>query len=264
VTYTLRVFGGFAIEAPPGTPAGHTLQRRAEALLALLAVAGDLGCTRDRLVALLWPESDKGRARHSLRDALHSIRHALGAEAVLGVGETLRLNRTVVATDVQRFTEELAASALEEAVDSYRGPLLDGFHVNDAPEFERWLDAERLRLFGICEEAVERLAVAAEARGSWRWAARWWGRAVELDPFNTRVVVRRMWALASGGDRANAVKEAEEHQRRLVEELDLEPDPAFLAEITRVRDGSLGPPTFMTPPDRLALQWTPPGHRPRT
>lgn len=260
-TYTLRVLGGFALDGPSGTPAGRLLQRRAEALLAFLAVVGDLGCSRDRVVALLWPESDKSRARHSLRDALHAIRQALGADAVLGSGEALRLNPAAVTTDVQRFAHGVAGEAQEE-VAAYRGPLLDGFHLDDAPEFERWLDAERSRLQRTAADALERLAIAEEKRGSWRGAAQWWGRALDLDPFNTRVVVRRMWALASGGDRANALKEADEHRRRLVEELDLEPDPAFLAEISRIRDGSLGPPSFVTPPDRRAVRWTPPGSAP--
>ena len=51
------MLGGFALDGASG-PASALPKRRAEAVLAALAVRGDLGCTRERLVALLWPESD--------------------------------------------------------------------------------------------------------------------------------------------------------------------------------------------------------------
>ena len=260
--FTLRVLGGFALEGPEGAGVNHLSQRRAEAVLALLAVAGDLGCTRDRLIAFLWPESDQDRGRHSLRDALHAIRKVLGADVILtGVGETLRLNPEVVTSDVRRFAQSVVSSPQADAVEAYRGPLLDGFHLDGAPEFERWLDAERSRLFHQCQEAIAKLAGEAERVNHWREAAQWWAQALGLDPFNTRVVVRRMGALARAGDRVNALKEGEAHRVRLVRELELEPDPAFLQEIERVRRGDLGPPVFRTPTEGTARPWVPPKSR---
>jgi transposase len=43
----------------------------------------------------------------------------------------------------------------------YGGPLLDGFYVADAPEFERWVEGERDRLGRAYARALERLAEAA-------------------------------------------------------------------------------------------------------
>lgn len=246
------MLGGFALEGPDGAPVGRLSLRRAEAVLAVLAVARDSGCTRDRLIGLLWPDSDEQRGRHGLRDALHAIRRVLGPDVMLtGVGDTLSLNAAVVATDIQRFARG-AVAAPADAVEAYGGPLLDGFHVDDAPEFEHWLDLERTRLFNQCQEAIAKLAVEAEQRSRWREAAQWWARALGWDPLNTRVVVRRMWALARTGDRANALLEAEAHRVRLRRELDLEPEPAFLEEIERVRRGEVGPPIFQTPTEGIA------------
>lgn len=241
--HTLRVLGGFALVGPSGEPVRGLTQPRAEALLAVLAVSGDLGCTRDRILGLLWPEIDESRGRHSLSVVLHAVRQVLGADAVLAAGETLLLNPAVITSDIQQFTRSLAATPLSDALQSYRGPLLDGFHLDGAPEFERWIDSARTRLCREFGEAVERLATRAESAGAWAEAAKWWTRAVEHDPHNTRVVIRLMRALASAGDRANALREAEAHRLRLLKELELPPEPELLAEVARIRDGKGGAPS---------------------
>jgi DNA-binding SARP family transcriptional activator/DNA-binding transcriptional ArsR family regulator len=237
--YRLRVLGGFALESAPGDSVGPLPQRRAEAVLAFLAVAGDRGCRRDRLIALLWPDSDDARGRHSLRDALHAIRQVLGADAISSAGEDLRLSSDVE-SDVQSFERALAASQFTAAVALYRGPLLDGFHLDRAAEFERWIDSERGDLCRQCAEAMERLAEEAEHAERWREAAQWWGRSEALDPFSTPVVLCRMRALARAGDRANALKVAEAHRLRLVRELEVEPDSGFFEEVARLRGSDVG------------------------
>jgi TolB-like protein/DNA-binding SARP family transcriptional activator/Flp pilus assembly protein TadD len=202
----------------------------------VLAVCGDLGCTRERLVALLWPESDEARAQQGLRDALYAIRRALDPGAVLSVGRLLRLDPTIV-SDVLSFTQALGAGRHADAVQAYAGPLLDGFHVDDAAEFEHWLEGERARLARQFAEAIEHLARAAESAGAWHEAVRWWGRAVEHDPVNSHFVLQHARAMTAIGDRPNALKAAEVHARRLRQELDLEPDGDFLASIERIRRG---------------------------
>jgi len=247
----VRLLGGFCVEGPADNPAPEMPQRRASAALSVLAVSGNLGCTRERLTSLLWPETDESSARHRLRDSLHVIRKALGSVVVAGSGETLRLDAEVVASDVQQFSAALKAGDLEAAVACYRGPLLDGFHIDDAMGFERWVDEERARLLRECTEAVKRLAKKAEIGDRWDAASGWWARAVELDRYNSRYVVRRMVALTRAGDRANAILEGEDHCRLLEEELELQPDESFLEELRRIKGGELGPTNFFTPGTRL-------------
>jgi len=234
--FFLRVMGGLAIEGRDGSVIPGLPKRRAEAVLAVLAVAGDLGCTRDRLTSLIWPESDESRSRSGLRDALHAIRRTLGPEAITG-GNLLRLNPTVVESDVHRFSLALEAGRHADAVRAGGRPLLDGFHVDAAPEFEHWLDGERRRLAREYAEALHHLANAASASGAWAEAAGWWARAVEHDPLNSHAVLRHAEALAAMGDRANAIQIADAHVARLRRELDLPPDRAFLDGIDRIRRG---------------------------
>jgi DNA-binding SARP family transcriptional activator/TolB-like protein/Flp pilus assembly protein TadD len=242
--FRLRVLGGFALEGAPGAPAPPRPQRRGDAVLAVLAVCGDLGCTRDRLLALLWPDSDEARGGQALRDAVYVIRRATDPGTVRSEGGLLRLDPAVVTSDVSAFAEALAAGRHADAVRAYGGPLLNGFHMDAAPEFERWLDGARARLAREYAEALEHLAAAAESAGAWREAAGWWGRAVEHDPLNSHFVLRQVRALETIGDRANAFRAADVHARRLREELDLEPDSEVLANIERIRrgEGRVRPP----------------------
>ncbi len=246
--FRLRMLGGFAMEGPGGSVLPPLPQRRAEAVLAVLAVCGDMGCTRDRLIALLWPERDQARSRHGLRDALHDIRRALGPAALRSGGDRLKLDPAAVTSDVAEASQALASGRRADAVELFGGPLLDGFHVESAPEFERWLDAERARLGREHLEAIERLAKGAEGAAAWEEAARWWARAVEHDPLNSHLVLRQAEALATLGDRANAIKAADAHVRRLREEMDLEPDGEVVARIEGIRRGVL-----VAPPARPAM-----------
>jgi TolB-like protein/DNA-binding SARP family transcriptional activator/Flp pilus assembly protein TadD len=253
--FRLRVLGGFALDGPPGT-APALSKRRAEAVLAVLAVCGDLGCTRERLLALLWPESDEAGARQGLRDALHAIRRTIGSGAVPSVGRVLRLDPAVVLSDALQFTQALASGRPADAVRLYAGPLLDGFHVDDAAEFERWLDGERARLAREYGEALRQLATGAEAAGAWSEAQSWWARAVEHDPLNSNLVLQQVRVLAAVGDRAGAIRVAEGHARRLREEFDLEPDREILTTIERIRRGELPPARAERPV--AAVEPTPP------
>ena len=254
--FRLRVLGGLALDGPSGVGAPAPLKRRADAALAVLAVCGDLGCTRERLLALLWPESDEASARHGLRDVLHAIRRALGPEAVPSRGSHLRLDSAVVSSDARSFAEALGSGRPADAVAVYGGPLLDGFHVDDAPEFERWLDGERTRLAREYGEALKQLATAAERAGAWGEAAGWWARAVEHDPPNSHLVLRQVRVLAAIGDRANAIQVLEAHARRLREEFDLQPDREILVMIERIRRGELPALKGVVPPSMPAPRQT--------
>ena len=68
MTLRLRTFGGLSIENATSV-GGATANRRPLALLALLAVKGRRGLSRDTLVALFWPESDAEHGRNSLSQA---------------------------------------------------------------------------------------------------------------------------------------------------------------------------------------------------
>src|SRR3546814_12302637 len=74
----LALLGGLTIATPAG--AAVTLPTRGRALvLAVLALAGDKGATRDAIVEWVWPDRSEGQGKSSLRQALSALRKALPA-----------------------------------------------------------------------------------------------------------------------------------------------------------------------------------------
>src|SRR5690242_3634766 len=142
----LRTFGGAALKDGERILDGPVTQRRRLALLAMLAVAGEAGVSRDKLIAQLWPETDTERARHSLRQWIFLLRRDLGGDEDVLVGTTdLRLNPKLITSDVGDFERAIASGDDETAAAVYEGPFLDGFHIAEAGEFERWMEVQRSR-----------------------------------------------------------------------------------------------------------------------
>jgi serine/threonine-protein kinase len=232
---TLNLFGTPVVEADGELVAGRAAQGHRLALLAMLALARGRPVARDRITALLWPESPTDRVRHQLSDALYIVRSALGADVVRSTGDDLGLNADVVTSDVGTFEQLLDDGALERAVESFTAPLLDGFHLSDGGEFERWLDGERARLAQRYSGALESLAEGSETQRDYAAAEKWSRRLAAHDPYSGRVALRLMRALDAAGDRAGALRHARIHEALLREEFEAEPDPAVTAFAERLR-----------------------------
>jgi DNA-binding SARP family transcriptional activator len=230
----LRTFGGLFVETEDG--GRHVaLQRKPLAVLALLASAGLAGVSRARLLSLLWPESDEEHARTALRQALFQVRRELRSADVVTGTTQLRLETSLLPSDVRALDEALQRGEPERAVALYHGPFLDGFHVPGAEDFERWATQEGDRLARRVKKALESLATDAGRRGDHEVAAAWWRRLAELDPLDSAVTLRLMRALSSAGDQHGAVRQARIHTDLVRHELDAEPDPAISALVSRLR-----------------------------
>jgi DNA-binding SARP family transcriptional activator len=250
----LKTFGGLSVLVDDTPGRGTAQQRKPLALLALLAAAGRRGISRDKLIAYLWPEADMQHGRGLLKQACYALRRDLDAPALfLGTSE-LRLNPSVIASDVQGFETALERREDADAAKLYAGCFLDGFYLSGADEFERWVEAERGRLQQRAGEALERLATGAAARGEYISAVAWWRRLAGLDPLNSRVALGLMSALVAAGDRAGALHVARAHEARLRDELDAAPDPAVVELTERLRAQSEPPPGNRAVPVRVASE----------
>ena len=235
--FQLRLFGSPSIAAPDGVPlTGAAVQRHRVALLAVLALAGGRAVTREKLMGYLWPDRDSDGARQLLNQAVYALRKALGDEALLSDGDDLRLNADVLQSDTAELEAALARSDHERAIRLYSGPLLDGFFLNDAPEFDRLVEQERLRLARAYAKALEALAETAERNKDPGTAAEWWRKRATQDPYDTRVAMRLMQALAASGNRAAAIQYADIHERLLEQEFGAAPPPEVRAFAERLRN----------------------------
>ena len=234
----LRTFGGLSITDDGAAISGAATQRKTLALVALLAGTGKSGLSRDKLIAYLWPESDTEHGHALLKQACYALRRDLGAPELFLGAKDLRLNPDVIASDLWRFEDALRRGDAETAVRAYAGPFLDGFFISGAPEFERWVDAERARLKQCACQAIETLATAAVARGDHQASVAWWRRLAALDPLNERTARALMEALAATGDRAGALQHARIHEALLRQELDAAPDRAFAEFVRQLQDAA--------------------------
>jgi DNA-binding SARP family transcriptional activator/TolB-like protein len=232
----LRTLGGLSIENGISTH-GAAAHRRPLALLALLAVAGRKGLSRDKIVAHLWPESDADHGRNSLSQAISVLRRELGADDVLLGSTELRVNSSVLACDVIEFEERISGEDFEGAVALYTGPFLDGVFLRNAAEFERWVERERARLEHVQGDALEHLAVRATARGDHVSAARRWRQRANLAPSDSRAALRLMESLVASGDPAGALEHYRTHQALLRDELGIEPDATHAEFAAAIRGG---------------------------
>lgn len=208
---------------------------RTLALLAILATADAAGITRERVMAVLWPEADEDRARHALSQALYNLRRDLGADVVLST-PALRLDPALVSSDVADFQAAVAAKAWDSAAALYAGPFLDGFHLTDAAEFERWAESQRAALATTGIRAIEILAKAASQAGELGVAAEHWHRLTQLDPADPRLAASYMETLGALGDRAAALAHGRAHAELIRREYEAEPHGAIARLMNRLSE----------------------------
>jgi DNA-binding SARP family transcriptional activator len=234
-----RLLGSVDLKGSEGETLRSVLaQPKRVALLAYLAVARPNGFhRRDKLLGLFWPESDQERGRGSLRKAIYLLRQSLGEEVIVSRGdEEIGLAEGALWCDAVAFEAALDVGEPERALELYRGHLLDGFYIAEAPEFERWVDGERERLCARASEAAWALADEAEGMGNGVEVAKWARKAVSFSPDDEAALRRLLELLDRLGDRTGAIKEYEGFARRSREEYEADPSPETQALIAAIRE----------------------------
>ena len=220
---SLVTLGGLEVRDESGEHLAGAPKRLA--LLAYLAVARPRGVKqRDTLLALLYPDKDTHHAQMALRQLVREVRLGLGDSIVLSPQrETVALNAEAVRCDAWAFEDAVTRGDFARAVDCYTGAFLSGFHVSGCPEFEEWSGAERARLHRAYAGSLEQLALSSMQGGDAGKAAAWWRQLLVHEPYASRVTLGLMEALAEAGDRAAALRAAQEHAARLHSDFGAEP-----------------------------------------
>jgi TolB-like protein len=154
--------------------------------------------------------------------------------------DELGLTDGAVWCDAVAFEEALDEGRAVDALDLYRGDLLEGFFATGAsPEFDQWLGGERARLRRRAAKATRELMETAEGEGNRADAVRWARRVCLLDPYD-EITARRLIALLDEmGDRAGALRVYGDLAARLGREFEAEPAAETRALIERVRSREL-------------------------
>jgi predicted ATPase/DNA-binding SARP family transcriptional activator/class 3 adenylate cyclase len=223
----------------------HFRSRKAAALLAYLAFYRDRLHAREELIELLWPETEPDRSRNNLSRELSWLRDQLEPAgtprgAVLLTDRSfVQLSPTAVSTDVARFQallKEARAGPVEEqsrclaaAVELYRGELLPG-------QFQEWVLAERRRLEEEFVQALRQLTALSEQAGDLSRAIDWAARLVAADPLSEESQYEQIRLLAAAGKPTAALRQYQELERLLEQQLADAPSPRSRALAQQIQD----------------------------
>lgn len=227
----IRLLGGFSVTR--GGVAVSVGSRAAQALLAYLALTAGARHRRERLAALLWPDASDASARQNLRNALWTLRKALGEGLFLADKISVGMDPGAgYALDAAELARGGSVEELGAAVSAYGGELLPGW-------YEEWvlLERERLRaeLDAKAGELVESLLAHGRAQDALRWAERWIAHGQAPEPAYRQLMMARH-AL---GDLAGVASAYKRCVKALEEELGVEPSPETRALYERlVREGT--------------------------
>lgn len=239
-----RTLGTLDLRAADGRELHSLLaQPKRIALLAYLCIAEPRGFhRRDTLVGLFWPDSDQEHARTSLRKAVHVLRRTLGEDAIVSRGdEEIDVDRSRVSCDVQSFEGLVRGNRFQEALELYRGDLLTGFFVEDAPEFEQWLHSQRGQLRSAAGRAAYEAAEHLEKKGDYASAVRLAERSLQLSETDERTLRKLITLHVRAGDRAAAITTYENFARKLAAEFQTRPSSETQSLVEAIRAGTEAP-----------------------
>jgi predicted ATPase/DNA-binding SARP family transcriptional activator len=245
--WRIQLLGGLQVRRGDRVLAG--LQRQQPALLlAYLAFHAPSPRSRDTLADLLWPEADLETGRHNLRSVLHALRRLLEptdtspGSVLVADHTTVRLQPAAVTTDVLEFRAALAdaaraqspqrrAASLAAAVDLYRGELLPDF-------YEPWVLTERPPLAEAYLAALHRLALEREQAGDLEGALDAAQRAISADPLREEAHYDVMRLYAAAGQPQSVLRQYQELERVLREELEETPSAEARALAEELRQSA--------------------------
>ena len=259
----LRTLGSLELRGTEGETFDPVLvQPKRVALLAYLVLARPRGFQRrDVLLALFWPDCGATHARDALNQSLRFLRRFLGKDVLISRGDDeLGVDMTRLWCDAAAFEQRIAAGDDVDALSLYRGNLLEGVFISEAPVFERWLDTERASLHEQVCNAAGRLTARCEAMGDLTGGLQWARRAIGLSPYDEVAFRRLLDLLDRSGDRARAVREYALFATRLREELEVEPSPETQAAVEGIRARATSNELLPSAPAASAVTTVPTKH----
>lgn len=231
--------------------------RKSAALIAYLALSGGGEETRERVVGLLWSETEEGKARASLRQALHEIREAFdqaGFEGLHTDKVIIRLDRSRTNVDLRDILDDATAGRPHPLLLESERPidrLLQEFDSLD-PAFRVWLLAKRQSLSERLTQLLETVMGDASKSASSRDAL---ARALmSLDPTHEEAARLLIRSRMKAGDTGGALRIYKALWDLLDNDYDVEPSKETQALIAAVKLGQLE----ASPADQRDIREAPP------
>lgn len=221
------------------------LRRKNRALIYYVA-AQDGQAAREKILTLFWPDHERSAAQPILRTMVHSLRKHLGEYFQADDRKIVLAPDTFI--DVQKFSAALNSPStdlrkLKDALNLYKGDLLESFSLPDSPQFDDWVNSERERYQLMAMNGFADLAHRHEVLRDYPVALEAARRALAFNSFQEDLQRDVMRLLYLNGDRSGVIRQYESLRKSLDEELGVPPMPE-----TRVLYDSLINDTFVPVP----------------
>jgi DNA-binding SARP family transcriptional activator len=253
----ITCFGRFEVRRadPEGHPISLCTNLKGQAIFRYLLTQHKRRETVDKLLAALWPEEPLETAQHKLRVAVSALRCSLNRNSVSEPGggyilckdHVYQLNPLVVIqSDVDEFlalyeagcqsTGNAAAMLYEKACRIYTGPYM----AEDL--YAEWSSLRREELSKAYVVMCDRLAEFNLQAGYYEEAVKWASATLRVDRCDEEAHQQLIRAYAGLGRRSEALRQFQQCQRVLSEELGVQPMPETLHLFNTLLNGK-GSPT---------------------
>jgi DNA-binding SARP family transcriptional activator/tetratricopeptide (TPR) repeat protein len=228
--FALRCLGSPRLVGPGGDEIRLRTKKNL-ALLTFLAVEPQVAHGRDRLAELLWPGTSTSDSRHSLATALSVLRGKLGQNVFHAGRDSVRINKTVVVTDISTLEEPQVSLDELFQLDHFLGD----FAVHDAPAFCQWVDRERARTLPLLVNRISEGVAEAKGSGQAAMMLRLAEHLRRLDPLSEVAARALLEARTMLGDRIGALIEFDQWREELSTELGAVPSRSISELAGRLR-----------------------------
>jgi DNA-binding SARP family transcriptional activator len=256
---TLRIclFGKFCVRRNEQVLDGFDA-RKVQELFCYLLLHRDHSLPREILASILWPDTTTAQSKKNLRQALWQLQSALGSQnqrlndrILLVEPDWVQLNSAAnfwldVAVFEQAFNlvqktpgqelDDPTAQLLQETVQLYLGPLLEGW-------YQDWCLLERERLQSMYLAMLDKLMSYCEVHHDYKTGLLYGMRIMCYDRARERTHRRMMRLYYLTGDRAEALRQYERCAAALEEELGISPSKSTIAIYRQIQADQLDEPT---------------------
>src|SRR2546421_2227470 len=258
-TLSIQLFGKFCVRRNEQVLEGFDA-RKVQELFCYLLLHRNHSLPRETLAGLLWPDTTTIQSKKNLRQALWQLQSALGSQTeplndrvLLVEPEWVQLNLEAnfwldvvifgKAFDlVQKVPEhELDAQrvqVLQDAVQLYQGPLLEGW-------YQDWCLLEREHLQNMYLTMLDKLMGYCEVYRDYETSLLYGMRIMCYDRARERTHRRLMRLYYLLGDRAEALRQYERCAAALDEELGVNPSKSTLTLYRQIQADQLDDPEPM-------------------
>jgi DNA-binding SARP family transcriptional activator len=267
-TLSVYLFGKFCVRRDEQVLDGFDA-RKVQELFCYLLLHRDHSLPRETLASILWPDTTTVQSKKSLRQALWQLQSALGSHnesvsdrVLLVEPEWIRLNSEAdfwldiaVLENAFQLVQKVPgheldtqqAQILQDAVQLYQGPLLEGW-------YQDWCLYERERLQSMYLAMLDKLMGYCEVRRDYETGLLYGMRIMCYDRARERTHRRLMRLHYLNGDRSAALRQFEQCAAALEEELNVSASKGTVALHEQILADQLEEPRPILAPAEISLE----------